>query len=63
MRPPLQAPTHARTHPPARTSSHTRTALFDRGATDLFQFSGPDVGRLRCATLRVVERGLVGSSW
>ena len=46
--------------PPPR--SHKRAALFQRGATDLFHFTGPDIGRLRCVTLRTVERGLLGTA-
>ncbi|KAI8462529.1 MAG: hypothetical protein J3K34DRAFT_500007 [Monoraphidium minutum] len=43
--------------------SRTRAALFGRGATDLFSFAGPDVGGLRAATVRTVERGLLGTAW
>lgn len=58
--PTATAPSHGTSHPPP---SRTRATLFQRGSTDLFRFDGPDVGRLRCATIRTVERGLLGTAW
>ncbi|KAF6256823.1 hypothetical protein COO60DRAFT_1640423 [Scenedesmus sp. NREL 46B-D3] len=42
--------------------SSTHGNMFERGNTDVFRFMGADVGRLRSAAVRLVERG-VGAAW
>jgi hypothetical protein len=58
--PPLLRACYPRYLPPA---SRTRAPLFQRGATDLFRFTGPSVGPVTSVTLRIVERGLLGTAW